>query len=233
MVPQTCTASVIRRTGLGIARHLEGHVDALAVGPLRHHLQNIAVGHLTAAWTAQQIVNAFPDDSVPSYLLRDRDQVYGQQVRHPVQRVGIDEVLTAPHSPWQNPFADRRIGSIRRECLDHVLVLDERYLRRILTHYLAYYHQAARTSRSTGTHLTSGASSSPRREGSWRSRSRWRASSLPPPSSVVHAGGRVHNHEHPSRRPLLALQLRHEQSCLPLPRWSQQLPRDVNIPPSR
>jgi hypothetical protein len=97
--------------GLGIARHLEGHVDALAVGPLRHHLQNIAVGHLTAAWTAQQIVNAFPDDSVPSYLLRDRDQVYGQQVRHPVQRVGIDEVLTAPHSPWQNlsPTA----GSVR------------------------------------------------------------------------------------------------------------------------
>jgi putative transposase len=103
--------------------------------------------HPTAAWTAQQIVDAFPEDSAPSYLLRDRDQVYGQQFRHRVQGMAIEEVLTAPHSPWQNPFAERLIGSIRRECLDHVLVIGERHLRRILTRYFRYYHR-------TRTHLS-------------------------------------------------------------------------------
>src|SRR5213083_1962866 len=86
--------------------------------------------HPTAAWTAQQIVDAFPDDSAPSYLLRDRDKIYGHSCRQRVRGMGIDEILTAPHSPWQNPFAERLIGSIRRECLDHVLVLGERHLRR-------------------------------------------------------------------------------------------------------
>src|SRR6266850_5618182 len=98
--------------------------------------------HPTARWTAQQIVDAFPDDSAPAYLLRDRDQVYGEQFRHRVKGMRIEEVLTAPHSPWQNPFAERLIGSIRRECLDHVLVLGESHLRRILTRYFAYYHRA-------------------------------------------------------------------------------------------
>src|SRR3989454_2334978 len=103
---------------------------------LAHHRRRVVhfnvTEHLTAHWTAQQIVDAFPHDSAPSYLLRDRDQVYGQQFRHRVKGMGIDEVLTAPHSPWQNPFAERLIGSIRRECLNHVLVLGERRLRRIL-----------------------------------------------------------------------------------------------------
>jgi len=98
--------------------------------------------HPTAAWTAQQLVDAFPDDSAPAYLLRDRDQVYGQQFRHRVKGMGIDEVLTAPQSPWQNPFAERLIGSIRRECLNHVLVINARHLHRIMTRYLVYYHQA-------------------------------------------------------------------------------------------
>jgi transposase InsO family protein len=98
--------------------------------------------HPTAHWTAQQIVDAFPDDSAPSYLLRDRAAVYGDAFRQRVKGMGIDEVLTAPHSPWQNPFAERLIGSIRRECLNHVLVLGERHLRRILTRYFTYYHQA-------------------------------------------------------------------------------------------
>src|SRR5216117_1365898 len=88
--------------------------------------------HPTAAWTAQQIVDAFPDDSAPSYLLRDRDKIYGHSFRQRVRGMGIDEILTAPHSPWQNPFAERLIGSIRRECLNHVLVLGERHLRRTL-----------------------------------------------------------------------------------------------------
>jgi putative transposase len=98
--------------------------------------------HPTAAWTAQQLVDAFPDDSAPAYLLRDRDRIYGHAVRQRVEGMGIREVLTAPKSPWQNPFAERLIGSIRRECLDHVLVLGERHLRRILTRYFAYYHRA-------------------------------------------------------------------------------------------
>ncbi len=98
--------------------------------------------HPTAAWTAQQIVDAFPDDSAPSYLLRDRDKIYGHSFRQRVKGMGIDEILTAPHSPWQNPFAERLIGSVRRECLDHVLVLSERHLRRILTRYFVYYHRA-------------------------------------------------------------------------------------------
>ena len=113
---------------------------------LAHHRRRVVhfnvTEHPTAAWTAQQIVDAFPDDSAPAYLLRDRDHVYGHAFRHRVKGMGIGEVLTAPHSPWQNPFAERLIGSIRRECLDHVLVLSERHLRRILTRYFAYYHRA-------------------------------------------------------------------------------------------
>src|SRR5438552_15696346 len=81
--------------------------------------------HPTAAWTAQQIVDTFPDDSAPSYLLRDRDSIYGHAFRQRVKGMGISEVLTAPLSPWQNPFAERLVGSIRRECLNHVLVVGE------------------------------------------------------------------------------------------------------------
>jgi putative transposase len=113
---------------------------------LAHHRRRVVyfnvTEHPTAAWTAQQIVDAFPDDSAPAYLLRDRDQVYGQHFRHRVKGMGIDAVLTAPHSPWQNPFAERLIGSIRRECLNHVLVLGDAHLRRILARYLEYYHQS-------------------------------------------------------------------------------------------
>lgn len=113
---------------------------------LAHHRRRVVhfnvTEHPTAVWTAQQLVDAFPDDSAPSYLLRDRDCVYGQAFRQRVKGMRIEEVLTAPHSPWQNPFAERLIGSIRRECLNHVLVLSERHLRRILTRYFAYYHQA-------------------------------------------------------------------------------------------
>jgi putative transposase len=98
--------------------------------------------HPTAGWTAEQIVEAFPDDTAPPYLLRDRDTVYGPSFRQRVRGLRIREVLTAPHRPWQNPFAERLIGSVRRECLDHVLVLHERHLRRILTRYFTYYHRA-------------------------------------------------------------------------------------------
>ena len=113
---------------------------------LAHHRRRVVhfnvTEHPTAHWTAQQIVDAFPNDSAPSYLLRDRDQIYGEQFRHRVKGMRIDEVLTAPHSPWQNPFAERLIGSVRRECLNHIVVLGERHLRRILIAYFAYYHRA-------------------------------------------------------------------------------------------
>ena len=113
---------------------------------LAHHRRRVlhfnVTEHPTAAWTAQQIVDTFPDDTSPAYLLRDRDAIYGHSFRQRVKGMQIHEVLTAARSPWQNPFAERLIGSIRRECLDHVLVLSERHLRRVLTRYLVYYHRA-------------------------------------------------------------------------------------------
>jgi putative transposase len=96
--------------------------------------------HPTAAWTAQQVVEAFPWDTAPRYLLRDRDSIYGTFFRQGVAGIGVDEVLIARQSPWQNPFAERLIGSIHRECLDHVVVLTENHLRRMLSEYLSYYH---------------------------------------------------------------------------------------------
>ena len=113
---------------------------------LVHHRRRVVhfnvTDHPTAHWTAQQVVDAFPDDSAPSYLLRDRDSVYGHVFRQRVKGMGVGEVLTAPQSPWQNPFVERLIGSIRRECRNHVLVLGERHLRRTLARYFAYYHRA-------------------------------------------------------------------------------------------
>jgi putative transposase len=96
--------------------------------------------HPTAQWTAQQVVDALPWDEAPRYLLRDRDRIYGASFRQRVRRMGIAEVVIAPKSPWQNPYVERLIGSIRRECLDHVIVLHERHLRRLLTDYFRYYH---------------------------------------------------------------------------------------------
>jgi len=95
--------------------------------------------HPTAEWTAQQIIEAFPEDTTPQYLIRDRDGAYGSYFRNRVQGMGIQEVLTAARSPWQNPFAERLIGSIRRECLNHVIVLGERHLKWILQRYFCYY----------------------------------------------------------------------------------------------
>jgi transposase InsO family protein len=96
--------------------------------------------HPTAQWTAQQVVDAFPWDEAPRYLLRDRDRIYGAYFQQRVRHMGIEEVLIAPKSPWQNPYVERLIGSIRRECLDHMIVLHERHLQRLLTEYFSYYH---------------------------------------------------------------------------------------------
>jgi transposase InsO family protein len=96
----------------------------------------------TAAWTAQQIIEAFPEDTAPRFLLRDRDQIYGEEFRRRVESMGIEEVIIAARSPWQNPFVERLIGSIRRECLDHVIVISENHLRQVLKSYFRYYHYA-------------------------------------------------------------------------------------------
>src|SRR5437773_6431343 len=95
----------------------------------------------TAYWTAQQLVEAFPWETAPRYLLRDRDAVYGVVFSSRVQALGIREVKAAPRSPWQNPYVERLIGTLRRECLDHVVVLNETHLRRLLRDYLVYYHR--------------------------------------------------------------------------------------------
>jgi len=92
--------------------------------------------HLTTAWTAQQILEAFPEATAPRYLIRDRDPINGECFRNRLRDMDITEVLTAPQSPWQNPFAERLVASIRCECLDHVIVLGEKHLRRILKGYL-------------------------------------------------------------------------------------------------
>ena len=96
----------------------------------------------TAQWTAQQLVEAFPWDTAPRYLLRDRDAVYGVVFTRRVHALGIREVKTAPRAPWQNPYVERLIGTLRRECLDHVVVLNGTHLRRVLRDYLLYYHSA-------------------------------------------------------------------------------------------
>ena len=106
----------------------------------RHIVHFNVTAHPTARWTAQQMVEAFPFDSAPRYLLRDRDAIYGEKVRRRIKSLGIEEVVTTPRSPWQNPFCERVIGSIRRDCLNHVIVLNERHLRRILREYFSYYH---------------------------------------------------------------------------------------------
>jgi len=111
---------------------------------LAHHRRRVVhfnvTEHPTAQWTGHQIIEAFPWDTAPKNLLRDRDAIYGSQFQRRVKSMGIEKVLTAPRSPWQNAFVERLNGSIRRDCLDHVIVLNERHLKRILTRYFDYYH---------------------------------------------------------------------------------------------
>ena len=112
---------------------------------LRHEQRQVVhfnvTRHPTAQWTAQQIVDAFPFDEASRFILRDRDQIYGEYFRQRVKTMGIEEVVIAPQSPWQNPYAERLIGTLRRELLDRVIVLNDAHLRRLMTSYLAYYHR--------------------------------------------------------------------------------------------
>jgi putative transposase len=111
---------------------------------LAHHRRRVlhfnVTEHPTALWTAEQIIQAFPDGTKPRYLLRDCDGIYGEDFKERVKAMGIEEVITAPRSPWQNPFAERLLGTVRRDCLNHVIVLGETHLRRMLTRYFRYYH---------------------------------------------------------------------------------------------
>jgi putative transposase len=101
----------------------------------------------TAGWLARQVTEAFPWDIAPRYLLRDRDSSYGESFRRQVDAMGITEVVTASRSPWQNAFVERVIGSLPRECLDYIVICNERHLRRVLSTYIDYYHR-------TRTHLS-------------------------------------------------------------------------------
>ena len=98
--------------------------------------------HPTAAWTAQQLREAFPWDTAPRYLLRDRDGIFGPEFRKQVKAFGIKQVLSAPRSPWQRAYVERVIGTIRRECLDHLMVFNAASLMRHLQSFMAYYHES-------------------------------------------------------------------------------------------
>ena len=120
---------------------------------LEHDRRKVLHFHVTenptGAWTAQQIVEAFADREASRYLIRDRDSRYSAEVRLRIQSLGIEEILTAPQSPWQNPYAERLIGSIRRECLNHYIILNARHLKATLSSYFRYYHESR-------THLSLG-----------------------------------------------------------------------------
>jgi transposase InsO family protein len=109
----------------------------------RRRIVHFAVtAHPTAEWTAQQMREAFPWESAPRYLLRDRDRIFGQDFVDQVKVMGIKQVLSAPRSPWQRAYIERVIGTIRRECLDHMIIFDERCLYRHLKGFAEYYHRS-------------------------------------------------------------------------------------------
>ena len=98
--------------------------------------------HPTAEWTAQQLRNAIPWDTTPRYLLRDWDRIFGSDFTRQVEEMGIREVLSTPRSPWQRAYVERVIGTIRRECLDHVIVFNEASLHRHVRSFVTYYHES-------------------------------------------------------------------------------------------
>ena len=120
----------------------------IVLGHDRRKVIHVAVTHNpTQVWLAHQMTEAFPWDTAPRYLLRDRDAPYGPVFRDRVRVMGIKEVVTTPRSPWQNAYVERLIGSIRHECLDHIIIFNEHHLRRALSSYFQYHHQ-------TRTHLS-------------------------------------------------------------------------------
>jgi transposase InsO family protein len=108
----------------------------------RHVVHFNVTSHPTAEWTSQQLLHAFPYDSAPQYIIRDRDCIFGEVVQRQLEELGIQQVLTAPRSPWQSPYVERLIGSIRRECLDHIVTINEDSLRATIRSYFSYYHDS-------------------------------------------------------------------------------------------
>jgi transposase InsO family protein len=152
-----------RRPGQGWTTFLRNHADGIAAADLfvvptigfkllyglvilghgrRRLIHHAVTTHPTAEWIAQQIVEAFPWDKAPEYLVRDRDAVYGEVTKRRLRGLGIRDRPTAPRSPKQNAHVERPIGLIRRECTDHVIVLGETHLRRIMSVYAGYYNEA-------------------------------------------------------------------------------------------
>jgi hypothetical protein len=143
----------------------------------RRRVTHVAVtAHPTAAWTVQQLREAFPEETAPRYLIHDRDHAFAS-LPATASGMGIEELRTAPRSPWQNAYAERLIGSIRPECLDHVVVVNETGLVRFLSRYLAYYHHSR-------THLGEG---------------------LAPPQADRSSSPRPGHRHSTSRRPALSL----------------------------
>ena len=144
---QPCTRHRGDRSLPGSTLTFECLFAFLVLGHGRRQLLWFAVTrHPTAEWLAQQIVEAFPWGTAPPYLVRDNDGAYGQAFTSRVRAMGIRDRPISPRSPWQNPYAERLIGTLRRECLDHVLIFGERHLRRVLSLYSLYYNE-------TRTHL--------------------------------------------------------------------------------
>jgi putative transposase len=137
--------------------------------------------HPTTDWMVQQLREAFPWDSAPRFLLRDRDRIFGREFVEQVEAFGIGQVLSAPRSPWQRAYVERVIGTTRRECLDHVIVFGERDLHRWLRAFIDYYHQ-------TRTHLALGKDAPEPRP--VQSRAAGRVLSMP------EVGGLHHRYEH-------------------------------------
>jgi transposase InsO family protein len=118
------------------------HVFLVLAHDRRRIVHFNVTAHPTPAWTAQRLREAFPFEQIPRYPLRDRDGIFGSQFRKGVKAMGIQEVLSAPRSPWQRAYVERVIGTIRRECLDHVIVFNDASLYRHVKSFLAYYHES-------------------------------------------------------------------------------------------
>ena len=123
------------------------YVTIILTHDRRNIVRSAVTEHPTAAWLSRQVTEAFPWDTAPRYLLRDRDGSHAGYFCNRVEAMGITEVITAPRSPWQNAYVERVTGSIRRECLDHILIFNERHLRRVLSSYVDHYQR-------TRTHLS-------------------------------------------------------------------------------
>jgi transposase InsO family protein len=126
------------------------HIFLVLAHDRRRVLHFKVTANPTAEWTAQQITEAFPEDTAPRYMIRDRDSIYGDVFRGRVKAMGIEEVVIAPKIPWRNPFVERAIGTLRWECLDHIIVVDEHHLRQVLREYIDGYYHPTRTHLSLG-----------------------------------------------------------------------------------